>query len=58
MSRPPVISGREAVRAFEKIGYRVDRQKGSHIQLRQDETPFRRLTVRITGRSAAGYCAP
>ena len=45
MSRLPVVSGREVVRAFEKLGYRVDRQRGSHIQLRQDEAPFRRLTV-------------
>jgi len=27
----PVISGRDAVRAFEKAGWRVDRQTGSHI---------------------------
>ena len=45
MSRLPVVSGREVVRAFEKQGYRVDRQRRSHIQLRQDEAPFRRLTV-------------
>jgi len=29
----PVISGREAVRAFEKLGWRVARQRGSHIVL-------------------------
>lgn len=27
----PVVSGREAVRAFEKAGWRVDRQRGSHV---------------------------
>ena len=27
----PVISGAEAVKAFEKSGWRVDRQRGSHV---------------------------
>jgi predicted RNA binding protein YcfA (HicA-like mRNA interferase family) len=27
----PVVSGREAVRAFGKVGYETDRQRGSHI---------------------------
>lgn len=29
----PVLSGREVVRAFEKLGWRVARQRGSHIIL-------------------------
>jgi len=41
----PRISGRDAVSAFRKLGYEVDRQKGSHIILRHHEAPFRRLTV-------------
>jgi len=45
VSRLPVVSGREAVKAFERVGYAVDRQKGSHIQLRQIAAPYRRLTV-------------
>ena len=45
MSRLPVVSGHEAVRAFGRIGYVVDRQRGSHIQLRQPTPPFRRLTI-------------
>lgn len=40
----PVISGREAVRAFEKAGFRSIRQKGSHIIIRRDQ-PFAQLTV-------------
>ena len=27
----PVLSGREVVRAFEKLGWKVARQRGSHI---------------------------
>ena len=45
MSPLPRISGREAVAAFRRLGYEVDRQKGSHIILRHREAPFRRLTV-------------
>jgi predicted RNA binding protein YcfA (HicA-like mRNA interferase family) len=29
----PVLSGREVVRAFEKLGWQVARQKASHIIL-------------------------
>lgn len=33
MAKLPLISGRTAIKAFSKIGYRVIRQKGSHIRL-------------------------
>ncbi|MBU0640458.1 MAG: type II toxin-antitoxin system HicA family toxin [Planctomycetes bacterium] len=45
MSRLPVVSGQDAVRAFAKLGYAVDHQTGSHIILRQQKPPHRRLTV-------------
>ena len=45
MSKLPVVSGREAVRAFERLGYVVDHQTGSHIILRHRNPPYRRLTV-------------
>jgi len=45
MSVLPRISGREAVAALLKIGYERDRQKGSHIVLRQAEYPHRRIVV-------------
>jgi predicted RNA binding protein YcfA (HicA-like mRNA interferase family) len=41
----PVVSGREMVKALGKIGYVLDRQRGSHIILRQQAAPHRRLTV-------------
>ena len=43
MSRLPVSSGADAVRAFRKIGYEVDHQTGSHMILRHPSG--RRLTV-------------
>ncbi len=45
MSGLPVVSGREVVMALEKIGYVFDRQRGSHMILRQQSPPHRRLTV-------------
>ena len=42
----PVCSGKEAVRAFERAGWNVDRQRGSHVSLFRGRTillcsPFR-----------------
>ena len=45
MAKLPAISGSDAVRAFQRIGYEVHHQKGSHIILRQRVEPFRRLSV-------------
>jgi predicted RNA binding protein YcfA (HicA-like mRNA interferase family) len=41
----PRISGREVVKALLKVGYEQDRQRGSHIILRQAAAPHRRLVV-------------
>ena len=45
MSQIPRISGRETVKVLNKIGYEYDRQRGSHIILRQVDYPFRRIVV-------------
>ena len=45
MPRLPVVAGRELVRAFEKLGYVLDRQKGSHMLLREAAPPHRRLVI-------------
>jgi len=44
MSKLPVISGMECVKALEKIGFLVDRQWGSHIVLVREEP---RTTVSV-----------
>ena len=33
MPKIPLISGDKAVKCFEKLGYEITRQKGSHIRL-------------------------
>jgi predicted RNA binding protein YcfA (HicA-like mRNA interferase family) len=44
MSKLPSISGRECVQALEKVGFRFQRQKGSHISLIREE-PFSQVVV-------------
>ncbi len=45
MSVLPLASGREVVAALKKVGYEKDRQKGSHIVVRQAGYPHRRIVV-------------
>ena len=40
MTRFPVLSGREVVKALSRIGYYVRDQKGSHVHLRHPERPL------------------
>ena len=44
MSKLPVVSGEECVKALGKAGFYFKRQEGSHITLRRDE-PFAQLVV-------------
>jgi len=37
--KTPIISARDAIKVFEKIGYKVVRQKGSHIRMRNENNP-------------------
>lgn len=45
MSYLPLISGRKLCKVFKKIGYSIDHQAGSHIILRHENPPYRRLTI-------------
>ena len=46
MSKLPAnLSGEEIIKSLSKIGYEIDHQTGSHIILRLNKYPFRRLTV-------------
>lgn len=44
MSKLPVISGAECVKALEQLGFVVDRQRGSHIILVR-ESPRTTISV-------------
>ena len=45
MSVLPSVSGREVVKALLRFGYEHDRQRGSHIILREPTYPHRRIVV-------------
>jgi predicted RNA binding protein YcfA (HicA-like mRNA interferase family) len=38
MPKLPVISGAEAIRALERLGFAAVRQRGSHVVLRRDSS--------------------
>lgn len=40
MTRPQLCSGSEAVRKFQKLGWQIDRQKGSHIMMVKEGYPY------------------
>jgi predicted RNA binding protein YcfA (HicA-like mRNA interferase family) len=37
MPKLPQVRGSELVRALQRIGFRITRQRGSHVQLRREE---------------------
>jgi predicted RNA binding protein YcfA (HicA-like mRNA interferase family) len=45
VSKLPILSGSELCKALAKVGYEIDHQTGSHIILRNEAPPHRRLTV-------------
>ena len=53
MPRLPRISGQEAVRAFEKAGWEVSRQRGSHVVLTKPGSMYT-LSIPLHRELAAG----
>lgn len=45
MPKLPVISGEKAIKTFIKIGYKITRQKGSHIRLHHEDRHKEPLTI-------------
>ncbi len=54
MPKLPRVSGREAARAFEALGYEIVRQRGSHLRLRDSDGARRSLTVPDHGELKTG----
>jgi predicted RNA binding protein YcfA (HicA-like mRNA interferase family) len=42
---PRDVSGQRAVKAFNRVGYEVDHQTGSHIIMIHQTDPLKRLTI-------------
>lgn len=48
--RLPVISGKDAIKALSKVGFKVIRQKGSHVRLERVEAgKVIKLTIPLHG---------
>ncbi len=45
MSNVPQISGKELIKALEKIGFKTARQKGSHIRLVREQEGVKQLVT-------------
>jgi predicted RNA binding protein YcfA (HicA-like mRNA interferase family) len=41
MTELPVVNGRECIRALERAGFTVKRQKGSHVIMKRGNPPAR-----------------
>ena len=41
----PTVSGRKAVKAFGKLGYVVDRQRGSHVIMVKTDPNFKLISI-------------
>lgn len=41
----PAVSAQEVINVLRKLGYEKDRQRGSHIIMRQVKNPYRRITI-------------
>jgi len=54
VSKLPVLSGQEICKLLARVGYQVDHQTGSHIILRNENPPYRRLTVPMHREIAKG----
>lgn len=40
MSKLPVVSGKQCIKALEKIGFLIFRQRGSHITMVRENPPY------------------
>jgi predicted RNA binding protein YcfA (HicA-like mRNA interferase family) len=45
MPKLPVVSGAEAVKAFQRVPFEFSHQSGSHIILRSKQPPHRHLSI-------------
>jgi predicted RNA binding protein YcfA (HicA-like mRNA interferase family) len=45
MTRLPVVSGEQVIKALKRAGFYAHHQKGSHVTLRKEEQPQVRVVV-------------
>lgn len=54
MKLPRGVSADRLIRAMERVGYSVIRQKGSHVRLRNDGPPMHAITIPLHQTLKAG----
>ena len=52
MPKLPIVSGQEAIKALEKIGFQIVRQKGSHVRMKHEDN--RVVTIPVHGNKCLG----
>lgn len=52
MPKLPNVSGQETIRALEKIGFQVVRQKGSHVRMKHEDN--RVVTIPVHANKSLG----
>jgi predicted RNA binding protein YcfA (HicA-like mRNA interferase family) len=43
----PVVSGKEAIKAFGRLGYVIDRQRGSHVIMIKRAPEFKLVSIPV-----------
>lgn len=57
MPRFPVVSGEDAIAKLERVGYRVVRQRGSHVRLFNPDSTKCSITVPLHSELKRGLLA-
>lgn len=52
MPKLPIVSGNEIIKALEKIGFQVVRQKGSHVRMKHEDN--RIVTIPVHSNKSVG----
>ena len=47
MAKLPQIKGRRLVKALKKVGWYIDRSRGSHVILRHENRPFVKVVIPV-----------
>ena len=50
----PIISAKESIRCFKKLGYVIARQKGSHIRMKHFSSPADKKPLTIPNHKVIG----
>lgn len=53
MPKPPIVSGAQAVKALQRLGFQVDRQRGSHVVMKRTTPEGARGCVILMHREVA-----